>query len=151
MFLREARRLAILIGTLIFLHVGCNSATAPSPLPAGYAGEWTGTTAEGTFVQFSVSATDHVTSLILTYNFSAACSGTLTNTNLAVPIHRLDHPGPPPYDQPGFAFGTNEVTSATAINGHFSPDRRSASGQFTLVYYDACGDVIHGTWSARRG
>ena len=92
MFLREARRLAILIGTLICVHVGCNSATAPSPLPAGYAGEWTGTTVEGTFVQFSVSATDHVTSLILTYNFSAACSGTLTNTNLAVPIHRLDPP-----------------------------------------------------------
>jgi hypothetical protein len=62
----------------------------------------------------------------------------------------LDPPGPPPYDQPGFAFGTNEVTSGTAINGHFSPDRRSASGQFTLVYYGACGDVIHGTWSARR-
>ena len=58
---REARRLAILIGTLICVHVGCNSATAPSPLPAGYAGEWTGTTVEGTFVQFSVSATDHVT------------------------------------------------------------------------------------------
>ena len=77
MFLREARRLAILIGTHICAHGGCNSATAPSPLPAGYAGEWTGTTVEGTFVQFSVSATDHVMSLILTYNFSAACSGTL--------------------------------------------------------------------------
>jgi hypothetical protein len=151
MFLREARRLAILIGTLICAHVGCNSATAPSPLPAGYAGEWTGTTVEGTFVQFSVSATDHVTSLILTYNFSAACSGTLTNTNLAVPIHRLDPPGPPPYDQPGFGLGTNEVTRATLIAGHFSPDRRSASGQFTLVRYGACGDVVHGTWRARRG
>jgi hypothetical protein len=149
MRLREGRRLAISIGTVIFVHVGCNNATAPTPLPPGYAGEWTGTTVQGTAVQFTVAA-DSVTSFILTYNFSADCSSTLTNRNLAVPIRKQDPPGPPPYDQPGFAFGTNEVTSGTAINGHFSPDRRSAAGQFVLVKYGACGDVVVGTWSARR-
>jgi hypothetical protein len=148
--LREARSLAIPIAIVIWVQVACNSATAPSPLPPGYVGEWTGTTTEGTPVQFSVSPGDYVTSFVLTYNFSAACSGTLTNTDLGVPIHYLDPPGPPPYDQPGFTFGTNDGTSATAIGGHFSPDRRSASGQFVLVRYGACGDVALGKWSARR-
>ena len=146
---REARRLAISIGTVICVHVGCNNATAPTPLPTGYAGEWTGTTLQGTPVQFTVAA-DSVTSFILTYNFSADCSGTLTNTNLAVPIRKQDPPGPPPFDQPGFAFGTNNVTSASAINGHFSPDRRSAAGQFVLVKYGACGPTVLSTWSATR-
>jgi hypothetical protein len=149
MRLREARRLAISIGIVICAHVACKSPTAPSPLPPGYAGEWAGTTVQGTPVQFSVSAADNVTSFTLTYNFSAVCSGTLTNTDLAVPIHKLDPPGPPPFDQPGFGFSTNDGTSGTLIAGHFSPDRRTASGQFSLVHYGACGTVV-GTWSASR-
>lgn len=146
---REARRLAILLGIVICAQVACKSATAPSPV--GYAGEWTGTAMPGTSVQFSVSAADQVTAFTLTYNFSATCSGTLRYTDLAVPIHTLDPPGPPPYDQPGFGFGrtSDDRASGTAIAGHFSPDRRSASGQFTLVNYDGCGTVL-GTWSARR-
>jgi hypothetical protein len=147
--LREARSLTISVGIVICVHVACNSATAPSPLPPGYAGEWSGTTVQGTPVRFTVSGSDEVTSFTLTYSFSDTCSGTLTNTDLAVPIHSLDPPGPPPYDQPGFEFGTNEVTRATAIGGFFSPDRRSASGQFVLVNYGACG-TVRSTWSARR-
>lgn len=146
---REARRLAIVIGIVICAHSACKSGTAPSSL--GYAGAWTGTTMQGTPVQFSVSAADAVSSFTVTYNFSAACSGTLTYTDLAVPIHTLDPPGQPPYDQPGFAFGKNsdDGTSGTAINGHFLPDRRSAAGQFVLVNYGDCGTVL-GSWSASR-
>lgn len=130
------------------MHVGCNNTAAPTPLPPGYAGEWSGTTVQGTPVRFTVSG-DNVTSFILTYNFSAECSGTLTNTDLAVPIRYQDPPGPPPFDQPGFAFGTNDVTSGTAIGGYFSPDRRSAAGEFVLVKYGACG-TVRSTWSATR-
>jgi hypothetical protein len=85
-------------------------------------------------------------------NFSATCSGTLTYTDLAVPIRSLEPPGPPPFDQPGFAFGrlSDDAASGTAINGHFSPDRRSASGQFVLTRYSGCGLSVLGTWDARR-
>ena len=41
------------------------------------------------------------------------------------------------------------LASGTFIAGQFSPDRRSASGQFNLVHYNGCGTVV-GTWSARR-
>jgi hypothetical protein len=145
---REARRLAISIVIVICAHIACDSGTGPSPL--GYAGEWTGTTSQGTPMRFSVSAADSVTSFTLAYNFSADCSGRLTYTDLALPIHTLNPPGPPPFDQPGFGYSTNDDGArGTLIAGHFSPDRRSASGQFSLVHYGAC-DTVVGMWNATR-
>jgi hypothetical protein len=146
---REARHLAISIIIVICAHIACDRGMGPSPL--GYAGEWTGTTSQGTPIRFSVSAADTVTSFTLAYNFSADCSGTLTYTQLALPIHTLNPPGPPPYDQPGFGYSTSsdDAASGTLIAGHFSSDRRSASGQFSLVYYGACGTVV-GRWNATR-
>jgi hypothetical protein len=146
---REARRLAISIVIVICAHIACDRGIGPSPL--GYAGEWMGTTSQGTPIRFSVSAADTVTSFTLAYNFSADCSGTLTYTQLALAIHTLNPPGPPPYDQPGFGYSTSsdDGASGTLIAGHFSPDRRSATGQFSLVYYGACGTVV-GRWNATR-
>src|SRR5574340_107058 len=145
---RRTRTLLISIGLAVWVHGACKSATAPSPV--GYAGEWNGTTMQGTPVQFDVSRNDEVNSFTLTYNFSNTCSGTLAYRELALPIHTLDPPGPPPYDQPGFGFSTTDGATGTFLAGHFSRDRRSASGQFSLVRYGACGDVAVGTWSARR-
>ena len=154
MRLGETRRLVIAASIAISAQVACESGTAPAPVPvpAGYAGEWTGTTQHGTPIRLSVSAADEVTSITLTYNVSATCSGTLTYTNLAVPIRKQEPPGPPPFDQPGFAFGrmSDDRVSATAINGVFSAERRSASGQFVLVGYNGCGPSVLGTWDARR-
>jgi hypothetical protein len=136
----------------ISAHVACESPTAPAPVPAGYAGEWTGTTQHATSVRFSVSDANEVASFTVTYNFSVTCSGTLTYTDLALPIRKQEPPGPPPFDQPGFAFGrmSDDRVSATAINGVFSADRRSASGQFVLVGYSGCGPSVLGTWNTRR-
>lgn len=148
----DTRRLVIAASLAISAQVACTSPMAPAPVPAGYAGEWTGTTQHGTPVRFSVSAADEVTSITLSYNVSPTCSGTLTYTDLAVPIRRQEPPGPPPFDQPGFAFGrlSDDLATATAIGGHFSTDRRSASGQFILSRYGGCGPSFIGTWDARR-
>ena len=142
----------IATGIAISTHVACASPTAPAPVPVGYVGEWTGTTQHGTPVRFSVSAVDELTSITLTYNVSATCSGTFTYTDLAVPIRRQEPPGPPPFDQPGFAVGrvSDDRASATAVAGHFSPDRRLASGQFILNQLSGCGPSFIGTWEARR-
>jgi hypothetical protein len=152
MRLGGTRRLVIAASIAISAQVACDSPTAPTPVPAGYAGEWTGTTQHGTPIRFSVSAADEVTSFTVTYNFSVTCSGTLTYTDLAVPIRKQEPPGPPPFDQPGFAFGrmSDDRVSATAINGVFSAERRSASGQFALVGYSGCGPSVLGTRDARR-
>lgn len=146
---REVRRLVISVVIVISAHVACDGGASPTPL--GYAGEWTGTTSQGTPIGFSVSAADTVTSFTLAYDFAADCTGTLAYTDLALEIHRLTPPGPPPYDQPGFGYATSSDDGArgTLIAGRFAPDRRSASGQFSLVRYGACGTVV-GRWNATR-
>jgi hypothetical protein len=99
-----------------------------------------------------VSTDNQVTFVTLTYNVSATCSGTFTYTDVAVPIHPLVPPGPPPFDQPGFAFGrlSDDRTTGTAISGYFSADRQLASGQFILSGFSGCDPGFMGTWNARR-
>ena len=141
----------MLAAVLACAAIACGSGdNGVSPLPPGYAGEWVGTTSEGTAFRFAVAEGDTVTSITLTYNFSAGCSGTLTYTNLAVPIHTLEPPGPPPFDQPGFGYGVNTIQTGTLIAGVFSPDRRSASGRFTFVQFSGCDSVVAGSWTATR-
>jgi hypothetical protein len=117
---------------LLVCPAACSSPTEPDPIPAGYAGEWAGTTGQGTPVSLSVSG-DQVTSFILAFNFSSTCSGSVTIPG-PVPIRMQVQPGPPPFEQPGFGVGWPQLPSewGVVVNGHFSPDRRSASGQFTL-------------------
>lgn len=151
MCMREARTLSMLAAILACASIACGSGgNGVSPIPPGYAGDWIGTTSEGTSFRFIVSEADTVTSITLSYNFFAGCSGTVSYTNLAVPIRRLEPPGPPPFDQPGFGYAKNDVVSGTLIAGHFSPDRLSAEGRFTLVTYSGCADVVGSSWNATR-
>ena len=151
----HSRRLVIAASLAISAQVACTSPTsptAPPPVPAGYVGDWTGTTQHGTPIRFSVSAANEVTFITLTYNLSATCSGTMTYADLSVPIRYQEPPGPPPFDQPGFAFGrlSDDMATGTAIAGHFSADRRLASGQFILSGHSGCVSGFIGTWDARR-
>jgi hypothetical protein len=147
MWSRAARWLGVLIA--ICAPVACGGGGGIAPSPVGYAGEWTGTTSNGPPIRFSVSAADTVTSITLVYSFSADCSGTLTYTDLAVPIRTSNPPGLPASDQLGFGYSTTNGVNGTLIAGGFSPDRRSASGQFALVHFGAC-DTVVGTWTAQR-
>lgn len=133
---------------LLVCPAACSSPT--EPLPPGYAGEWAGTTAQGTPVSFSVDG-DDVTSFNLVFRFSATCSGTVTIPG-PTPIVMQSPPGPPPFDQPGFAMGhaPANLEWGIALFGAFSRDRRSVSGEFKVVAYPGCDNVMTGTWSARR-
>ena len=144
--MRVTGRRALWLLLLVAAHIACHNDLEPAP--AGYAGEWVGATTQGTPMRFSVSG-NVVTSMSITYNFAPACTGTLSYTNLAAEIHTLDPPGPPPFDQPGFGYSTTDGMQGTLIAGHFSADRRSASGQFTLVHYGAC-DTVVSSWTADR-
>jgi hypothetical protein len=146
--MRKAASLLLIIGLIVCPLAACGSPASPSP-PAGYTGEWAGISSQGTPVQFRVSAADEVTSVSIAYNFSPGCTGTLAFSDVALPIHLLDPPAPPPYDQPGFGYATNEGTSGTILSGSFSRDRRSASGRFGLVAHETCGTVIS-SWTATR-
>jgi hypothetical protein len=73
-----------LVVWLLACATACSSPTAPEPVPAGYAGEWVGTTGQGTPVSFSVSG-DQVMSFTLSFNFSPTCSGTETRSSCRTP------------------------------------------------------------------
>jgi hypothetical protein len=123
----------------------CSSPTEPAPV--GYNGEWAGTTAHDTPVTFTVS-NDQVSAFTLAFNFSSTCSGTETIPGPVAIVTQVP-PGPPPFDQPGFAMGKNAGDWGIAAAGAFSPDRRSVSGQFQLVFYPNCG-TLNLRWSAKR-
>jgi hypothetical protein len=110
----------------------------------GYAGEWDGTTSHGTPVNFSVSG-DQVTSFTLAFNSPPTCSGTETVAGPGSIILRED-------DQFGFAMSRvgGDFEWGAALYGVFSPDRRSASGEFLLVRYPGCGGTLNVKWSVRR-
>lgn len=137
---------------LLVCPAACSSPTQPEPVPVGYAGEWTGLTEQGTPVRFSVSG-DAVTSFTLAFNFSSTCSGSVTSPD-PMPIRTLDPPNPPHLSQePGFGMGWPKAPSewGVAVYGVFSPDRRSASGEFLMVRYPGCDIAMGVKWSARRG
>jgi hypothetical protein len=125
-----------------------NEPSGSGPLPPGYTGEWTGVTRDHTRIHFVVSEGDVVTSIRLDYQASSECTGRIERDGLALPVHYLDPPGPPPYDQPGFGYTTNEPDGGIVIAGHFSEDRRSADGSFALGRYLGCS--MFGNWTATR-
>jgi hypothetical protein len=136
---------------LLVCGAACSSSpTGPEPVPAGYAGEWVGTTGHGTPISFSVSV-EQVTSFRFTFNLSSTCFGTETILGPA-PIVMQVPPGPPPFDQPGFVISRveSDFVWGAAAAGAFAQDRRSASGQFQLVHYPGCDQAILGSWSASR-
>jgi hypothetical protein len=125
--------------------------TEVSPATIGYAGEWGGTTSQGATIRFSVSAADTVTSITLDYTGSGECSGTLSYTDLSLPIHELDPPRPPPLDQPGFGYTTqaNDGTHGVLITSYFSEDRQVAIGRFILVNWGNCASMA-ADWQATK-
>src|SRR5262249_24349043 len=125
-------------------QTACHNAVEPTPV--GYAGEWTGTTRKE---PRSASVSLATPSLQFRSPTTSLCTGTLSYTSLAAEIHTLDPPRPPPFDQPGFAYSTTDGMEGTLIGGHFSADRRSAYGQFTLVRYGACETVVS-SWTANK-
>jgi hypothetical protein len=142
--LKRVAWIAIMTGAIS--AQACGRATAPTPV--GYEGQWGGTTGEAT-VRFTVSG-NTVTSFDLTFKLPGPCSGSLTFPDLGVVIHTLDPPVATPYDQPGFGWGSTDGTTGTLIAGHFSADRRSASGEFRLVRCGTCDVVVGGAWGASR-
>jgi hypothetical protein len=88
--MRVTGRWVLSFAFVISAQTACHNAVEPTRV--GYAGEWTGTTTQGTPVRFSVSG-NAVTSISITYNFSPTCTGSLSYTSLAADIHTFDPPG----------------------------------------------------------
>ena len=135
----------------------CSSASPTSPTSNGNAGNWSGTTTQGSPITFSVSPDERVTSISLGYSFNG-CTGTKTfsNLNLETTPSVTCIPGPctPPvstsrefrYSEGALALGNEPSTS---VNGQFSSHDRAA-GVADFWNYPSCGTATRVTWTAIR-
>jgi len=144
------RRFAI---ALCALAVACGSGTAPTP--AGYAGEWSGTTAQGRSIAFTISADETVTTLTIAHDFSG-CSGSQTFSNLKLNIapQVMCIPGPctgsvTSFRAFGYSSGNRLEGPSTDINAVFMSTSR-AEGTVNFRNYSGCGSAIGVAWSATR-
>jgi len=127
----------------------------PSPSSSLSVGQWSGTTAQGGAVTFTVSPEETLTTLAVEYNFNG-CSGSQTFTNLNIPTAPSVTcvPGPcsgsvSSYRAFAHSTGTPGAGPSMAINGLFLPGGR-ASGLVTFRDYPICGTAAGVEWAATR-
>jgi hypothetical protein len=132
---------------------GGDNGTKPTSATS-YQGQWTGTTAQGAPIAFTISGDEKVTSITLGYDFNG-CSGSQTFSNLAVATipDVTCIPGPCPssistYRQFGYSSGDREGP-VTSVNGLF-PTQATAEGVASFRNYPSCGTAIGVPWSATR-
>jgi len=138
---------------LCTLAGACGSGTAPTP--AGYTGQWSGTTAQGGAIAFTISPDEVVTTMTVAHNFSG-CSGsqTFSNLNLNIAPNVMCIPGPctgplTSFRAFGYSSGNRLDGPSTDINGVFMSTSR-AEGTVNFRNYSGCGSAIGVAWSATR-
>jgi hypothetical protein len=138
---------------LFALAGGCSNPSGPSS--NSYAGQWSGTTAQGKAVTFTISGEEKVTTITLGYEFSG-CSGTQTFSNLSLSIAPQVEciPGPCPaavtsYRAFGYSSGNPIEGPSTDFNAVFMSSG-SVQGQVNFRAFPGCGSAVGVSWSATK-
>jgi hypothetical protein len=134
------------------LVAACRESAAPTP--AGYAGQWSGTTAQGRPISFTIAG-EAVTTLTVGHDFNG-CSGSQTFSGLSLSIvpNVICPTGPCPpslssYRAFGYGSGGPIDGPSLAVNAVFlSMDR--AEGTVNFRGYPGCGNAIGVGWMATR-
>jgi hypothetical protein len=143
-----------LIVILVAFGTGCSSPMAPAS--GTHAGDWTGTTSQGTSISFTVSSTERVTAITVGYDFSG-CSGTKTFGFLDVAINTAPRelvgllpPGTEQFAGFNFRDGAQSAPNATQVVGVLKSET-AASGAVSFENYADCPDGSEGaTWNATK-
>ena len=137
---------------LIVLAAACGSQTSPN---ASYAGVWTGTTAQGEAISFTISSSEAVTAITVGYSFNG-CRGSqrFENLNISIVPQVTCIPGPcspsiTTFRQFGYASGNPLQDPSTQVNGLFL-STSSAEGSANFRNFVGCGDAIGVAWTATR-
>jgi hypothetical protein len=146
-------RCASLVATALIVTACGGSPTVPAS--TGYAGLWSGTTAQGTPITFTISTEENVTTISIAHNFNG-CSGSQTFSNLSLPIAPEIHciPGPcspsqMSYRQLTYSTGDRVNGPSFTIAGIF-PSTSHAEGAMAFQNYPGCGSATGVPWSATR-
>ena len=133
----------------------CGGGEGPtSPSPATLSGQWSGTTAHGLPISFTVSPDEKVTAISFGYNFNG-CSGshTFAGLNLDTAANVVCIPGPcsvllSPFRS--FNYSSSPPGGPfTTVNGLF-PVINRAEGALGFFEYPGCGNATGVGWTATR-
>ena len=125
-------------------------ATRSDGLGRTYAGEWMGTTSEGTAIAFDVSGGSIVTHITIGRD-NRGCRDAQTFSSLSLMIGESDLPGRVPMpSSPGFGFGSGapEGPNFVQVLGQFS-STQSAQGTVTFLNFERCGNTV-AFWTATK-
>ena len=150
---RQVLRMLLWIGLSIIATSCGGSPAAPSTSSSLSAGQWSGTTAQGAAIAFSVSSDEYLTTISVGYNFNG-CVGAQVFSNVHVPTapNVTCIPGPCPdtsYRSLHYSGGTRGDGPVTTVNGLFLPGGR-AQGLVSFLDYPGCGTVGSVEWTATR-
>ena len=134
----------------------CKGPTGSSTeTPTLSVGQWSGTTSQGTTIDFSVSSDEKVTTITIGYSFNA-CSGsqTFSGLDLRTAPDVTCIPGPcsgaiSSYRAFGYATSGPIDGPRTAVNGLFVSANR-AEGQAGFFNYPGCGTASGVGWTATK-
>lgn len=146
----------LLVGTLAgVLAFACSRGPTSPSASSLSVGQWSGTTAQGTSITFTVSSDEALTAIDVGYIFNG-CSGTQTFSNLNVPTapNVTCIPGPcsgtiSTYRAFAYSSGSVGPGPSTTVNGLFLPGGR-AQGQVSFRDYPGCGTAVGVEWTATR-
>ena len=138
---------------LCALLSACGTPSGPSK--ADYEGQWTGTTAQGKTVTFTISSDENVTAITIGHEFNG-CSGTQTFSGLSLSITPQVQCIPAPCSNQlmsyrAFHYGTGNPLDgpATSVNAVFMSDER-VEGLVSFSRFPGCGSAMSVTWSATK-
>lgn len=129
---------------IVSILLGACERGPSAPTAGGYAGEWSGTTSQGSPITFAVSTSEKLTKVTVGYSFSG-CTGSsslapdvaLERSPVPVEVRLLDYESAPP-GTPNRMLFHFLFTSST-----------EAHGMVTFVDFTGCG-TVNSTWTAGR-
>ena len=149
----KAVRPGVAMIALCALLSACGNPSGPSK--ADYEGQWSGMTAQGKAVTFTISSDETVTTLTVGHEFNG-CSGTQTFPSLNVSIAPQVQCIPAPcsnqllsYRAFNYSTGNPVEGPATTVNAVFMSDER-VEGLVSFREFSGCGSAMGVTWSATK-
>jgi hypothetical protein len=154
--MRTRMNAVLWVGTLAAVLASACSRAPTSPSPSSLSvGQWSGTTAQGASIAFTVSSDEALTTIAVGYTFNG-CSGTQTFAGLNVPTapNVTCIPGPcsgtiSTYRAFAYSSGSIGMGPSTTVNGLFLRGGR-AQGQVSFLDYPGCGTAAGVEWTATR-
>ena len=133
-------------GMAILIGCACAPATSgptPRPTPLNYSGNWSGRTAQGGAITFTISSDQRITALAVDFNF-AGCSGTVTIAPNSIVFTTAGFADALVVNTPNGPSGPSRTVTQLSF-----PTAATANGTLDFIDFPTCGTSTT-TWTASK-